>query len=211
MSGILDIGKEVYIESSNKRLVQERLYEYIKGLRVNSVVLPGPAESMEPYLTMVSRKVSKPGCLIHGYELCPIRAKEQSEKLANHPTLSKRVVIHSGSVIFANPERHMDIDLCSTARMSREILSSLFSIQREAFTEEKSFMFTVCLRQCSLGETISILEDTISNKIWYDRDPKHQRDSYKEITMFCLKNPSVRIKAFTYRDGAPMFSCLIRY
>ena len=206
----LDIGKEAYTIESNKRVVQKLSYNQIRGFRADSVVLPGPSETMEDYLTLVSKTVSKPGYKIHGYEICPTRWAEQVEKLTQHSILRDRVIIHKRSVHFANPKPFMDIDLCGTARKHKKMLSSLYSIQRDTIDGRKVFMFTTCLRSCGDEETIGILGDLVGGiRSWR----KYKKVPGEPFFRFNIQaeNKDVKIDAFNYKDGAPMFSCLIDY
>ena len=129
----------------------------------------------------------------------------------------------------SKPVRFEDLDMCQTMSSIQHLVRYRLSLQSEikgyAARLRKCMLITSALRKCDLDKTLGILEDILGDvlnakvAVWKSADgTKHSRlykeRGVKEYTPYIanhgrlLKNG---LRYYTYKDGTPMFSCMILY
>jgi len=127
------------------------------------------------------------------------------------------------------PVRFEDLDMCQTMLFTQHLVRYRLSLQSEisgySARMRKCMLFTSSLHHCGLDETLDILqrilEDVLgaSASVWKSaKGNKHSRlyktHGVKEYTPYIANHGRLLkdgLRFYTYRDGAPMFSCMILY
>jgi hypothetical protein len=127
------------------------------------------------------------------------------------------------------PVRFEDLDMCQTMASIQHLVRYRLALQSEisgySARLRKCMLITSALRKCDLDTTLGLLENILKDvlgaevAIWRSAEgAKHSRmykeRKVKEYTPYIavhgrlLKNG---LRYYTYRDGTPMFSCMILY
>lgn len=127
------------------------------------------------------------------------------------------------------PVRFEDLDMCQTMASIQHLVRYRLSLQSEIGRPiailRKCMLITSSLRKCDLEKTLDILqrilEDVlgVSASVWdSSKGAKHSRlykaHGVKEYTPYIAKHGRLLkdgLRFYTYRDGTPMFSCMILY
>lgn len=127
------------------------------------------------------------------------------------------------------PTRFEDLDMCQTMPSIQYLIGHRLLLQSKlagsAAKLRKCILITSSLRHCELDKTLDILftlvKDILGAKVslWHGaKGAKHSRlyreHGVKEYSPYMEDHGRILnngLRFYTYRDGAPMFSCMILY
>ena len=139
------------------------------------------------------------------------------------------VVSYEMAAKLNQPVRFEDLDMCQTMSSIQHLVRYRLALQSEikgyAAGLRKCMLITSALRRCDLEKTLDILQNMLEDVlgaevvIWKSvKGAKHSRrykeHGVKEYTPYIRNHGRLLkdgLRYYTYRDGVPMFSCMILY
>lgn len=190
----------------HKRLLQSRIYKEVTSHIASSALVFGGPNLCE-YSYFVAKHVCKnKHNKIHTYEIDPEVLMEQIRECRVMPAkLFDKLVIHADNIYKAKAQRFIDLDFKRTIKKEKDIITSLFQKQKKIKRGKKVFMFTVCLRQSSIQEIQDFLSELFNAQLKIENCDTR----YNKKVIHTLRKYTVNV--YTYKDGAPMLSCVISY
>jgi len=215
-----------------KRWLQSQIYsDLAKRVKSNVMMIAGPA--VERHINDGLKIASTPAARIHLVEKDFGRYKEMVRRYRDIPNRpkewAKKITLINSDILLCDSMRFEDLDLCQTMSSLRYLVGHRILLQSKlggsAFKLRKCMLITTSLRHYELNKTfdavLNLVRDILGAKvsIWKGAGGKKYSRLYKEHGVkeyFPYIENHGRIlnnglRFYTYRDGAPMFSCMILY
>jgi hypothetical protein len=215
-----------------KRWLQSQIYsDLAKRMKSNVMMIAGPA--IERHISDGFKIASTPKAKIHLVEKDFERYKEMVRRYGSIPNKpkewAKKITLIHGDILLCDSTRFEDLDLCQTLSSLRYLVGHRLLLQSKlggsAFKLRKCMLITASLRHYELNRTLdalfNLVRDILGAKValWSGtKGEKHSRlykeHGVKEYSPYIESHGRLLLNGlrfYTYRDGAPMFSCVILY
>lgn len=195
-----------YSERKQKRKLQHYFYSTC-GIKSSVLALLGPDQD---YVSLVEKCIaSSLGSRIVSYEI-NYEVYARQKYMWNIPrNIRAKLHLYGGSIVNAKPQRFIDLDLMGCPCTQWSIIKKLFKKQYGMNTKQKRvFISTVCIRQSSIKQIISLLAEMLHLDI---KLIGHIKNEFGTNYLLGSISKEFTIELYTYRDGATMASFRIMY
>lgn len=202
-----------YSNSKSKRYIQGIIFSKLISIKSNALVLGGP--NIKDYIPLVEKTISSSdNAIIKSYESDNLIFLNQFIQLNSiSKKLRKKLIISFADIKYAHAERYIDLDLMTNLSYCSSTITELLKKQMALqTTKRRAFCFTYCLRSSKkyehfTEELSSFLQKVLKVKVFISKD-------FEKLTygnQYECKCSKFDISVYTYRDGTPMLTCLIKY